>query len=92
WWRIASEFADRGYAMLVVIGGSAAVALERMHELEALNASGPIEPLVLDRPERPEPEPERESGAEPEPEPVPQPDPEPECDAEPVPENPDEPP
>ena len=27
WWRIASEFADRGYAMLVVIGGSAAVAL-----------------------------------------------------------------
>ena len=50
WWRIASEFADRGYAMLVVIGGSAAVALERMHELEAINASGPIEPLVLDRP------------------------------------------
>lgn len=50
WWRIASEFADRGYAMLVVIGGSAAVALERMHELEAINASGPIQPLVLDRP------------------------------------------
>ncbi|MFJ2543602.1 hypothetical protein [Microbacterium sp. NPDC087589] len=49
WWRIASEFADRGYAMLVVIGGSAAVALERMHELEAINASGPIPPLVLDR-------------------------------------------
>ena len=47
WWRIASEFADRGYAMLVVIGGSAAVALERMHELEAINASGPIQPLVL---------------------------------------------
>lgn len=44
WWRIASEFADRGYAMLVVIGGSAAVALERMHELEAINASGPIQP------------------------------------------------
>ncbi|WP_200933705.1 hypothetical protein [Microbacterium sp. Leaf161] len=50
WWRIASEFADRGYAMLVVIGGSAAVALERMHELEAINASGPIQPLVLDHP------------------------------------------
>lgn len=50
WWRIASEFADRGYAMLVIIGGSAAVALERMHELEAINASGPIEPLVLDAP------------------------------------------
>ncbi|GGD68225.1 hypothetical protein [Microbacterium murale] len=48
WWRIASEFADRGYAMLVIIGGSAAVALERMHELEAINASGPIPPLVLE--------------------------------------------
>lgn len=58
WWRIASEFADRGYAMLVVIGGSAAVALERMHELEAINASGPVEPLVLDRPVEPEPDPE----------------------------------
>ncbi|MEV7799535.1 hypothetical protein AB0O14_10620 [Microbacterium foliorum] len=53
WWRIASEFADRGYAMLVVIGGSAAVALERMHELEAINASGPIPPLVLDHAPRP---------------------------------------
>ena len=48
WWRIAGEFADRGYAMLVVVGGSAAVALERMDELGAVNASGPIEPLVLD--------------------------------------------
>ncbi|WP_341956014.1 hypothetical protein [Microbacterium sp. LWH13-1.2] len=50
WWRIASEFADRGYAMLVIIGGSAAVALERMNELEAINASGPVQPLVLDAP------------------------------------------
>lgn len=48
WWRIASEFADRGYAMLVIVGGSAAVALERMHEFEAVNASGPIEPIALD--------------------------------------------
>ena len=47
WWRIAGEFADRGYAMLVIVGGSAAVALERMQELGAINASGPIEPLVL---------------------------------------------
>lgn len=45
WWRIASEFADRGYAMLVIVGGSAAVALERMQELGAINASGPITPL-----------------------------------------------
>lgn len=50
WWRIASEFADRGYAMLVIIGGSAAVALERMNELEAINASGPVQPLVLETP------------------------------------------
>lgn len=47
WWRIAAEFADRGYAMLVIIGGAAAVALERMQELGAINASGPIAPLVL---------------------------------------------
>lgn len=53
WWRIAAEFADRGYAMLVIVGGSAAVALERMHELDAVNASGPIEPLVLERPDAP---------------------------------------
>jgi len=64
WWRIAGEFADRGYAMLVIVGGSAAVALERMQELGAINASGPIEPLVLpdepeadDAPEVAEPDP-----------------------------------
>jgi hypothetical protein len=54
WWRIAGEFADRGYAMLVIIGGSAAVALERMHEFEAINASGPVEPLVLDAAAQPD--------------------------------------
>ncbi len=48
WWRIAREFAERGYAMLVIVGGAAAVALERMEELGAVNASGPVEPLVLD--------------------------------------------
>ncbi|WP_270365956.1 hypothetical protein [Microbacterium algeriense] len=48
WWRIAGEFADRGYAMLVIVGGSAAVALERMHEFDAVNASGPVEPLALE--------------------------------------------
>lgn len=47
WWRIAREFAERGYAMLVIVGGSAAVALERMRELGAVNASGPVERLVL---------------------------------------------
>ena len=51
WWRIAGEFADRGTAMLVILGGSAAIALERMQELGAVNASGPIEPLRLSEPE-----------------------------------------
>lgn len=32
WSRIAREFADRGYALLVIVGGSAAAALERMPE------------------------------------------------------------
>lgn len=43
WWRIAREFAERGFAMLVIVGGSAAVALERMEELGAINASGPVD-------------------------------------------------
>lgn len=45
WWRIATEFADRGFAMLVIVGGSAAVALERLPVLGAINASGPVQPL-----------------------------------------------
>ncbi len=32
WWRITTEFAERGYAVLVIVGGSAALALERMPE------------------------------------------------------------
>lgn len=48
WWRIATEFADRGFAMLVIVGGSAAVALERLPVLGAINASGPVEPLPAD--------------------------------------------
>ncbi|GAB3597691.1 hypothetical protein [Microbacterium tumbae] len=51
WWRIAGEFADRGYAVLVIVGGSAAVALERVQELDAVNASGPVEPLALEEPD-----------------------------------------
>jgi hypothetical protein len=65
WWRIAGEFADRGYAMLVIVGGSAAVALERMQEFEAINASGPVQPLVLEAPAEAEAEPADED-AEPE--------------------------
>jgi hypothetical protein len=65
WWRIAGEFADRGYAMLVIIGGSAAVALERMQEFEAINASGPVQPLVFEAPADADAEPADED-AEPE--------------------------
>ncbi|MBN8424822.1 hypothetical protein JF531_09835 [Microbacterium esteraromaticum] len=32
WWRIASEFADRGYAMLVIVGGAAAAVISTMPE------------------------------------------------------------
>lgn len=35
WSRIAREFADRGFAVLVIVGGSAAAAIERMPEAEA---------------------------------------------------------
>ncbi|WP_197491756.1 hypothetical protein [Microbacterium sp. H83] len=89
WWRIAAEFADRGYAMLVIVGGSAAVALERMHEFDAVNASGPIEPLVLE-PE-PEPEPDREPELEPDLEPEPELEPELESEPEPEPDHEPEP-
>ncbi|UPL10623.1 hypothetical protein [Microbacterium sufflavum] len=91
WWRIAGEFADRGYAMLVIVGGSAAVALERMHELDAVNASGPVEPLVLAAPDpapeaEPAPEPEAAPEAEPELEAAPEPEHAPEPPSEPAPE------
>lgn len=39
WWRIAVEFAERGFAILVIVGGSAAAAIERMPNLAA---SGPV--------------------------------------------------
>lgn len=93
WWRIAAEFAERGYAVLVVVGGSAAVALERMRELDAVNASGPVAPLapapeVEPDPETaPEPEPDHETTPDHErdhePDPDPEPDPEPEPDPDP---------
>jgi hypothetical protein len=73
WWRIAREFAERGFAMLVIVGGSAAVALERMEELGAINASGPVDvdTEALRQAQEPEPEPEPEPQPEPEPEPQP---------------------
>lgn len=49
WWRIAGEFADRGYATLVIIGGSAAVALERMHEWRPLQGDAAATPLLAPR-------------------------------------------
>lgn len=50
WWRIAVEFAERGFAVLVIVGGSAAAVIERMPEtLEAdypSNATLPVRPLA----------------------------------------------
>lgn len=34
WWPIVQEFADRGLAMLVIVGGAAAAAIERMPEAQ----------------------------------------------------------
>lgn len=43
WWRIAGEFADRGYATLVILGGAAAAAIERMPDpLRPLSATPPV--------------------------------------------------
>ncbi|WP_309064988.1 hypothetical protein [Microbacterium sp.] len=41
WTRIAQEFADRGFAVLVIVGGSAAAAIERMPDLHALEEAIP---------------------------------------------------
>ncbi|VXB83144.1 conserved hypothetical protein [Microbacterium sp. 8M] len=50
WWRIASEFADRGFAVLVIVGGSAAAVIEQLPEaLETdypTNATVPVRPLA----------------------------------------------
>ena len=50
WWRIASEFADRGFAVLVIVGGSAAAVIEQLPEaLETdypSNATVPVRPLA----------------------------------------------
>lgn len=50
WWRIAAEFAERGFAVLVIVGGSAAAVIERLPEaLETdypSNATVPVRPLA----------------------------------------------
>ena len=50
WWRIATEFAERGFAVLVIVGGSAAAVIERLPEaLETdypSNATVPVRPLA----------------------------------------------
>jgi len=50
WWRIANEFAERGFAVLVIVGGSAAAVIERLPEaLETdypTNATVPVRPLA----------------------------------------------
>ena len=66
WWRIATEFAERGFAVLVIVGGSAAAVIERLPESLLAdypsNATLPVRPLadvtgvedVVHAPEQPE--------------------------------------
>jgi hypothetical protein len=44
WWPVVQEFAERGLAMLVIVGGAAAAAIERMPELEPAEPVEPVEP------------------------------------------------
>ena len=50
WWRIAVEFADRGFAVLVIVGGSAAAVIEQLPETLRTdypsNATLPVRPLA----------------------------------------------
>ncbi len=50
WWRIASEFAERGFAVLVIVGGSAAAVIEQLPETldrdYPSNATLPVRPLA----------------------------------------------
>jgi len=50
WWRIATEFAERGFAVLVIVGGSAAAVIERLPEALQTdypsNATVPVRPLA----------------------------------------------
>jgi hypothetical protein len=50
WWRIATEFAERGFAVLVIVGGSAAAVIERLPETldrdYPSNATLPVRPLA----------------------------------------------
>ena len=94
WWRIASEFAERGFAVLVIVGGSAAAVIEQLPETldrdYPSNATLPVRPLadvtaVLDAGSDPEPVAEPVEAPTPVAEPVEAPDSsEPEPVAEPV--------
>lgn len=66
WWRLAEEFADRGFAVLVIAGVASRTAL------------GPLAEL----PEEPEPEPAPEPQPAPEAPPAPEPTPEPAASAD----------
>ncbi|WP_295013642.1 hypothetical protein [uncultured Microbacterium sp.] len=50
WWRIATEFAERGFAVLVIVGGSAAAVIEQLPESLRTdypsNATLPVRPLA----------------------------------------------
>lgn len=76
WWRIAEEFAERGYAVLVIAGHASLTALEAQGALEG---DGALEPVVAAEPAL-EPAPADDPAAEPVENPDPAEDPAPEAD------------
>ncbi|WP_197462601.1 hypothetical protein [Microbacterium sp. T32] len=76
WWRIAEEFAERGYAVLVIAGHASLTALEAQGAIEG---DGALEPVVAAEPAL-EPAPADDPAAEPVENPDPAEDPAPEAD------------
>ncbi|MFG6503629.1 hypothetical protein [Microbacterium sp. P05] len=88
WWRLAEEFAGRGYAVLVIAGKASRSALRAAGKLPDEEESEPEDEPDSRTPEievAPEPEPIAEPEAEPVPEPEPEPEPDPESQPEPTP-------
>lgn len=57
WWRISAEFAERGYAVLVIVGGAAAAVIAGMpetldaaHLADAADSTSSTPPLVVEAP------------------------------------------
>jgi hypothetical protein len=93
WWTLAREFADRGYAVLVIAGRASRTALGDLAATAGADAAASTRAdadAATEPPEEPTappsaPEPAREPQPEPEPEPVPPLEPEPAPEPTPVP-------